>query len=168
MQNWQDHLRVEELADAPAAAAAGDLYWKSFAYEIPKYPRHFVLRYFPEPNEAANRVVAYVHQLPWKDVYLGGGMCVDETVYRSFPKWLFAEIRREGGLATIVTRGSLSMLGDCAAAFGYVGEPRARQADLRTGYVDTGHPHLMVFWRKEVSPEERKRLIDLAASFGPF
>ena len=164
---WRAWLRTEEVADA--RADAGELFRRSFGVDIPGYPRHFVLLYAP-PDEARGprRVVAYVHQLPYKDVYLGGGMCVDERAYRRFPRWLFRQVSEEGGLATIVTRDSLSMLGDAPAAFGHVGEPRARQADLRTGYVDTGRPHLMVFWRKSLGDAEKQRLIDVAESHGPF
>lgn len=135
---------------------------------MPEYPRHFVLVHLPNPDEAASEVVAYIHQMPYQEVHLGGGMCVDERVYRRLPKWLFQEVRREGGLATIVTRDSIAMLGDSLAAFGHVGEPRARQADLRSGLVDTGRPHLMVFWRKPLAESEKDRLITIAEKYGPF
>jgi hypothetical protein len=163
---WRAWLRTEEVADA--RADAGELFRRSFGHEIPDYPRHFVLLYEPQDRPPARRVVAYVHQMPYREVYLGGGMCVDERAYRAFPRWLFARVREEGGLATIVTRDSLAMLGDAPAAFGHVGEPRARQADLRTGYVDTGRPHLMVFWRRPLSDAEKARLIGVAESHGPF
>ena len=163
--NWRDYLRTEEVLDG--ASAAGALFHKSFRQRIPDYPRHFVLRYF-ENGTGEGRVVAYVHQTPFNEVYLGGGMCVDESAYRAFPKWLFRAVRDEGGLATIVTRDSIAMMGDSPAAFGHVGEPRARQADLRTGYVDTGRPHIMVFWRKALPVSEQQRLIDMVEAFGPF
>jgi hypothetical protein len=162
---WRAWLTTQEVDDA--RADAGELFRRSFGHDIPTYPRHFVLLYTP-PGESERRVVAYVHQMPYREVYLGGGMCVDERAYREFPRWLFAQVRAEGGLATIVTRDSLAMLDDAPAAFGHVGEPRARQADLRTGYVDTGLPHLMVFWRKPLSDAEKKRLIGVAESHGPF
>jgi hypothetical protein len=163
---WRGWLRTEEIADA--RADAGELFRRSFGHEIPSYPRHFVLLYVPPGEPSARRVVAYVHQMPYGEVYLGGGMCVDERAYRGFPRWLFQQVRGEGGLATIVTRDSLAMLGDAPAAFGHVGEPRARQADLRTGYVDTGRPHLMVFWRRALSDAEKARLIGVAEAHGPF
>jgi peptidoglycan/xylan/chitin deacetylase (PgdA/CDA1 family) len=166
--DWRDCLRTGEVNDA--RHVAGELFQRSFGHPIPGYPRHFVLVYSPPPGEQDGRpeVVAYVHQRPFEDAYLGGGMCVDERAYRRFPRWLFAEVRREGGLATIVTRGSVSMLGDSPVSFGYVGEPRARQADLRTGYVDTGRPHLMALWRREIPESEKARLIARVDALGPF
>ena len=60
------------------------------------------------------------------------------------------------------------MLGDCAAVFGHVGEPRARAADLRSGFVDTGREHLMVIWRKPLADARMRALIDEVAALGPF
>jgi hypothetical protein len=114
-------------------------------------------------------VVAYVHQTRQEDFALCGGMCVDERAYRRFPRWLFEAVREQGGLATIVTRDSVEMLGEeCVAVFGHVGEPRARAADLRTGFVDTDREHLMVIWRRDLSEDEKKRLLDRVEALGPF
>lgn len=167
-KRWRDHLRTWEVDDAQAVA--GELFKRSFGHDIPTYRRHFVLVYSPPPGEpdTTPKVVAYVHQRPLDDVYLGGGMCVDAIAYRRMPRWLFDQVKDEGGLATIVTRDSLAMLGDSPAAFGHVGEPRARQADLRTGYVDTGVEHLMVFWRKPLGEEEKRKIIGKVAAEGAF
>jgi peptidoglycan/xylan/chitin deacetylase (PgdA/CDA1 family) len=166
--SWRDCLRTWEVNDA--RHLAGELFQRSFHHAAPEYPRHFVLVYSPPPGakDTQPRVVAYVHQTPFEDVYLGGGMCVDERAYRQLPRWLFQEVRGEGGLATIVTRDSIAMLGESPAAFGYVGEPRARQADLRTGYVDTDRPHLMAMWRKPISEAEKQRLVARVDALGPF
>jgi hypothetical protein len=163
---WRRFLVTEEVADA--RGDAGALFRRAFGHEIPDYPRHFVLLYQPGAASGGRRVVAYVHQTPYREVHLGGGMCVDERAYRGFPRWLFAQVREQGGLATIVTRDSIAMMGESPAAFGHVGEPRARQADLRTGFVDTGRPHLMVFWRRALPEAEQRRLIDMVEAHGPF
>ena len=163
---WRDCLRTWEVNDA--RVVAGDLFKRCFHHEVPDYPRHFVLVHSPPAGGAAPEVVAYVHQLPYGEVHLCGGMCVDERAYRRFPRWLFDEVRREGGLATIVTRDSMGMLGESVASFGHVGEPRARAADLRTGFVDTGRTHLMAMWLKPVTEEEKARLISHVEAHGPF
>jgi peptidoglycan/xylan/chitin deacetylase (PgdA/CDA1 family) len=167
-RHWKRHLRTWEVNDA--RVVAGELFRRCFAQDIPTYPRHFVLVYSPPSDEedTTPKVVAYVHQLAHEEVYLTGGMCVDAAAYRRMPRWLFDAVRDEGGLATIVTRESFAMLGDSPAAFGHVGEPRARAADLRTGFVDTEHEHLMVYWRKPLADSEKRRLIERIASIGPF
>ena len=167
-RTWSDHLRTWEVSDA--RVLAGDLFRRSFGQDVPDYPRHFVLVYSPEsgPGSTAPEVVAYCHQSAFEEVYLEGGMCADAGAYRRMPRWLFEQARAQGGLATIVSRQSIAMLGESPATFGHVGEPRARAADLRTGFVDTGKEHLMVFWRRELPEEEKRRLIERVASIGAF
>lgn len=166
-QTWRNSLRTYET-DEPTAAM--DLFSHRFGHPPPNEPRHFVLAYFPPPGcpDRQPRVVAYTHQRPYDEVYLGGGMCVDERVYRQFPRWLFKEVSAQGGLATIVVRDSIAMLGESVACFGHVGESRARQADLRTGFVDAGPPHLMVYWRRDITRVEKERLVRKVQAYGPF
>ena len=151
-----------------ASRLAGELFQRCFHHAIPDYPRHFVLVYSPPAGIGAPQVVAYVHQSPHGEVHLCGGMCVDERVYRRLPRELFDAVRREGGLATIVTRDSMAMLGGSVASFGHVGEPRARAADLRTGFVDTGEPHLMVMWLAPLDAAHKARLVERIAALGAF
>ena len=166
--NWRECLGVWEVNDA--RAVAGELFRRSFGHDVPDFPRHFVMVYSPPPgsSEAGPLVVAYVHHTPFEGVHLTGGMCVDAAVYRKLPKAVFDQVREEGGLATIILRDTFARLGDSAAAFGFVGEPRARAADLRAGFVDTDRPQLMVFWRRELPGDERRRLVDLVDAVGPF
>jgi hypothetical protein len=166
--HWRDRLRTYEINDA--RVVAGDLFRRCFGQEVPDYPRHFVLVHSPEPGSGdPPTVVAYVHQTCRESYALCGGMCVDERAYRRMPRWLFQAVREEGGLATIVTRDSVEMLGEeCVAVFGHVGEPRARAADLRTGFVDTGRNPLMVIWRKDLPDSDRELLVDRVEALGPF
>ncbi len=167
---WRECLRVWEVNDA--TVVAGELFSRRFpGHTVPGYPRHFVLVYSPPPGEADTtpRVAAYMHHTPHEEgFHLSGGMCVDPAAYRRLPKWLFAQVRDEGGLATLMARESIALLGDSPAAFGHVGEPRARAADLRAGFVDTDREHLMVVWRRDLGEDEKRRLIDRVAALGPF
>ncbi|HUQ29094.1 MAG TPA: hypothetical protein VM051_10890 [Usitatibacter sp.] len=163
---WQACLRTVEVDDA--APLAGWLFKRRFGTDVPVSPRHFVLLYSPAGNASGERAVAYIHHQRLGEIYLTGGLCVDERAYRSFPAWLFAKVREQGGLATIMTLGSMAMLGDGAAVFGHVGELRSRQASLRSGFADTDDDHLMVYWLAPLDAEEKKRLIAIAASRGPF
>jgi peptidoglycan/xylan/chitin deacetylase (PgdA/CDA1 family) len=167
-RDWRSRLRTWEVNDAQRVA--GELFRRAFNHEVPGYPRHFVLVHSREPGSGEPpEVVAYVHHTAREGgVYLCGGMCVDERAYRRFPRWLFEAARDQGGLATIVTRDSVDLLGDCTAVFGHVGEPRARAADLRTGFIDTDREHLMVIWRKAFAESEKRRLVDEVAALGSF
>ena len=153
---------------ADAAPVAGELFRRFFGHAIPDYPRHFVLSYHAREAADKDRIVAYVHQLPFGEVHLAGGMFVDPASYRALPPELYTQIRQEGGFGTIVLRESISRLGDSPAAFARVGEPRSRQAVLRAGFVDTDEQHLMVYWRKPLSDSDKARLIRSVVSHGPF
>jgi hypothetical protein len=161
---WRELFHTQELAAPPPAVA--ELFQRSFGHPIPTYPRHFVLWYRPAQGGALP--AAYLHQLPLREVHLAGGMCVDARVYRMLDRETFQALRDAGGLATIVMTDSYRMLGDSPAVFGHVNEPRARQADLRAGMVDTDREHLMVYWRRELPAMEKRRLVDLVAAHGPF
>ena len=163
---WRTCVRQVEVDDP--VALAGRLFRRRFGHRPPDSPRHFVLLYCPDGDEAARRAVSYVNCRPVEDVHLIGGLCVDELAYRALPKWLLRQVRNEGGFATILARESLVLLGDSLAVFAHVGELRSRQAALRVGFVDTEDPHLMVYWRFPVPAEERKRLVALAARHAPF
>jgi len=168
--NWRACIDTVEVSDARLLAAP--LFRRSFGHPVPPVPRHYVMFYLPPGAEDGGPlrplVIGYVHQLAFEDVYLAGGMCVDPAAYRMFPRWLFAEVKREGGLATIIMKDSFATLGDCPAVFGHVGDKRARLADLRAGFVDTGRLHLMVHWRRPLPPDEQARLIDRIERVGRF
>jgi hypothetical protein len=162
------HAYFPMLEVDDAQPLAGRLFERFFGHATPSYPRHFVLLYCPNKALGTHRTVAYVHQLPFGEVHLAGGMFVDERSYRALPSELYAEIRQEGGFGTMVLRESIARLGDSPAAFAYVGEPRSRRAVIRAGFVDAGEKHLMVYWRKPLSHSERIRLIQSVAAHGPF
>lgn len=164
--DWRDCLSVIEVDDA--TALAGALFMRKFGSVIPASPRHFVLLFAADAPARRGATVAYIHHQRVGEIYLTGGLCVEERAYRSLPKWLFARVREEGGLATILTRESVAMLGDGAAVFGHVGEMRSRQASLRAGFADTDDDHLMVYWREPASDADKQRLVAMAASHGPF
>ena len=167
---WRECIDTIEVSDARLLAAP--LFRRSFGHPVPPMPRHYVMFYrAPEDGGRGGGqpvVVGYTHQLAFEDVYLAGGMCIDPAAYRWFPRWLFDAVKREGGLATIIMRDSFATLGECPAVFGHVGEKRARLADLRAGFVDTGRLHLMVHWRRPLPREEQERLIERIAGIGPF
>ena len=162
--SWRTLFHTEEVESTPRGA--DELFRRCFNHGIPRYPRHFVLWY---DSPGAKPVVAgYVHHLPFHGVLLGGGMCVDARIYRQLDRDVFAAVRGAGGLATIILTDTFGLLGDSPAVFGHVAEPRAREADLRAGMIETGVEHLMVYWRRELSEPEKCRLVDLVAGHGPF
>jgi hypothetical protein len=171
-RNWRDWIETVEVDNSDAQRLAALLFRKSFGHPVPPMPRHFLMLYRPPLPPGADAtspaVIGYAHQLAYENVYLAGGMCIDPGIYRLFPRWLFEQVKVEGGLATIIMKESIAKLGDCPAVFGHVGDRRARLADLRAGFVDTGRRYIMVNWRKTLSPSEQEMLLDRIEAIGPF
>ena len=136
---------------------------------IPTPPRNwhqYVAMYrWPDGREEC---VGFCNWIRHGDVYLEGGMCVREGVYRRLPREHFREIREHGGIAQMMMEAAARELNDAAAWFGYCGDAKAMAVDLRAGYVPTRHPHLIVKWFRDLPAPERERLIDSIAAIGPF
>lgn len=159
-------IHIEEVTDA--APFAGELFQRKFKHPVPDYPRHFVAFY--QPAEGNRSTIGYVHYLPFEDVYLCGGMCVDTAMYRKLPKAHMDGIRRAGSLAEYLLRETFEMVGPCAAIFGSVGDATARVVDLRAGFIDTGEPHVMVVWRdaRGAGEAEKRALVRKVVALGGF
>ena len=160
-----DLVDVVERDDATAAREAGPLFKRLFGDDLPDFPRHFVLRYVAG---TAPVPLAYAHFTPWEGCYLGGGMVFDDRVYRRLPPAHRARIRAAGGVMEFLLRSIRARLTDGVALFGHVGEPRAARVDLRSGYEQTPHPHVIVCWQRALPAAEREALLARVAALGPF
>jgi len=156
-------IQIEEVTDA--APFAGRLFEQKFHHPIPDYPRHFVV--FHESGGALRNAVAYVHYLPFENTYLCGGLCVDTRAYRKMKPEQLKVIRHAGSLAEYTLRETFPMVGPCAAIFGSVGDATSRVVCLRSGFVDTGEPHLMAVWRDAID-DEKPELVRKVIALGPF
>lgn len=178
MNTFNEALRVFESKDA--ATYAGALFQESFncaypvpgAYRIldtqiqPDDWRQFVALYtWPDGN---SECVGFVNYVKYKDIYLGGGLAVQKNFYRRLPKPVFAECSARGGIAQIVMETAATQMTDCDALFGYCGDAKAMQVDLRVGYVRTAHPYLIVKWMRKLPAPEMQAWIDDVTRIGPF
>jgi hypothetical protein len=128
--------------------------------------RQYVAIYrWPDGRE---ETVGFCNWIRHGDVYLEGGMCVRENVYRRMPREHFREVRGRGGIAQMMMETAARELDDAAAWFGYCGDAKALAVDLRAGYVPTRHPHNIVKWFRELPEAARERLVDSIAAIGPF
>ena len=178
MNTFNEKLRVFESKDA--AVYAGVLFQESFnsafpvpvAYRIldtliqPQDWRQFVAVYtWPDGTEEC---VGFCNWIRYKDVYLEGGLAVHKSFYRRLPRAQFAECSARGGIAQIVMETAATQLTDCDAWFGYCGDAKALQVDLRVGYVRTAHPYLIVKWMRTLPAPLMQAWIDDVTQIGPF
>lgn len=133
-----------------AAPFVGDLFARVFRAPVPAMPTHYVA--FHRIEDGRLEPVGYYHVSYCGEYALVGGLCV-------------ATDFRRRGVGELLERYVYRDAGATRAYFAHVGDPtRAR----RVGFVDTGHPHLVVCWMAEPSEEERHRLIAEVAALGPF
>jgi hypothetical protein len=162
-----DVLCVTEIANAEFFV--GDLFRRRFnTPSFPDMPRHFVAFY--KIDENTMMPVGYVHQTPWENCYLCGGLVIDDRRYRLIPAAHRRIIREAGGVAEYLQRESFAAVTDdsALAIWGIVGDKLAEQVDLRVGFVHTDAPPLMVVWLKPLPEEEKAVWIQKAAALGMF
>jgi hypothetical protein len=157
-------LRMIEVDDAEPLA--GGLFRRVFGCDPPDYPRHFVAIH--EPDAGGVSTLGYIHFTPHGRVYLCGGMAFDERNYRRLPAADRNALRSLGGVAHLMHEGTRIALNDAEAIFGYVGDLKAERVDLRSGFVHTGHKHLIVCWLRDLSAERRAHLVEEVRALGPF
>jgi hypothetical protein len=159
-----DIIRIEEVSDAEFFI--GDLFRRRFHGDPPNYPRHFVAFY--QPVRAQLEAVGFVHYLAHEDSYLCGGLVIDERRYRQMPAEHRKVIKGAGGIAEMLLRVTFARLASAPAIWGYVGDALAEKVDLRAGFRHTEHQHIMVFWNKDLSPEEKEQRLARVVALGPF
>lgn len=178
MSSFDESLRV--FATTDAASLASNLFRESFNSEFPEprtarvldvdiHPadwRQYVAMYrWPDGREEC---VGFCNWIRYKEVYLEGGLAARRDFYRRLDREHFASCRARGGVAQIVMEHAATELNDCAAWFGYCGDAKALQVDLRVGYVRTEHPFVIVKWMREMSVIDQRQLIDEIIRIGPF
>ena len=178
MSALDDSLRIFDAGNAERYAA--ELFRECFGAPFP-VPREGCGLPIPTPAQNWRQYVAiyrwpdgreetvgFCNWIRHGDVYLEGGMCVRENVYRRLPREHFREIRERGGIAQMMMETAARELNDAIAWFGHCGDAKAMAVDLRAGYVTTNHKHVIVKWFREVPAQERQQLIDSIAAIGPF
>ena len=101
------------------------------------------------------------------EICLVGGMSTDGRAFAHLDEAARRAVTEAGGLAYYMLHYGFARFG-AAAYFGHVGDARAREVDLRAGFRDTGHPHLMVYTPRPLAAEHRAALIAQAHAIGAF
>jgi hypothetical protein len=161
-----EFLQVTEVDHAELFVTA--LFQRKFHSPPPDFQRHFVAFYKPDPELDQVIPVGYVHQTPYLDCHLCGGLVIDDRIYRTMPSEQRQVIRKAGGIAELLLRYSFSRLIDTKAIWGYVGDAKAEKVDLRVGFVHTTVKPIMVFWKQELAQQEKDELLEQIVAIGPF
>ncbi len=161
-----DFLQVTEVDNAELFVTA--LFQRKFHSPPPDFQRHFVAFYKSDPELNQITPIGYVHQTPYLDCHLCGGLVIDDRIYRTIPSEQRQVIRHAGGIAELLLRYSFSRLVDTKAIWGYVGDAKAEKVDLRVGFVHSKVKPIMVCWKQQLTQEEKNQLLEQIVAIGPF
>lgn len=169
-------LRIEQDATAIASALFRESFGSAFPTPRPvKYGgvqtmpsdwRQGVAVYrWPDGHEEC---VGYANWIKFRNVYLGGALCVKKDFYRRLPRDQYRQCLHAGGIAQILMEYADRALTDCDGWFGYCGDTKAFRVDSRVGFVATRYPYIIVKWVRPVPDAVKDALIDEVATIGPF
>lgn len=160
-----DFLSITEVQDGPFFVE--ELFARKFGAPAPRLAHHVVAFYKAAPQQP--RVLGYAHFLPFGDIMLVGGVCTDGCAFEGMPAAHAEALRAAGGVYHQVLRWAFAHYADrCEAYFGYCGDARAAEVNLRSGFCRTAHPHLLVNFHKPLHEVMQRALIAKAAAIGPF
>ena len=157
-------LAFVEFSQADIADVIGDLFERSFGTSPPNYPAHGVC-FCRFKDEIL--VAGYSHLSDYPRYSLGGGMCTDNRTLRRVSPAARAGIKARGGIAQVIIEACFKARAHLDAVFSYVGHPVALEIDLRSGFLQTRFPHLIVHWSHHM-PSDADSLIDEVRAMGPF
>ena len=133
----------------------------------PEFGHHMIAFY--RRGDGSFLPAAYLHLWTQGTIGLVGGGCTDGHVIRTMSAQERALLSDAGGLL-------LQMLGFCFAKFepqleaffGHCGDARAKQVDLRAGFVETRVPNLLVRPNRPLDPQREEALLLQAEAIGAF
>ena len=178
MSTFNNSLQVFETKEA--ARYAGALFQESFNSAFPVPVAYRILDTQIQPGDwrqyvaiytwpdGTKECVGFCNWIKYKDVYLEGGLAVQKNFYRRLAKPEYLECSARGGIAQIVMETAATQLTDCVAWFGLCGDRRALRVDMRVGYVQTAHPHLIVKWMRALPESSQQEWLDEVTRIGPF
>lgn len=144
------------------------LFQRKFHSRPPDFRRHFVAFFKPDSDSSHVTPVGYVHQTPYLDCHLCGGLVIDDRIYRLMSVSQRKVIREAGGIAEILLHYSFSKLGHTKAVWGHVGDTKSEKVVLRVGFVHTVAKPIMVCWRENLEQQEKDKLLKKIIALGPF
>ena len=146
---------------------AGPLFQRKYRSPIPRMGHHVVAFY--RRDESTFLAASYCHL--WKQGTIGllGGACTDGRVLRAMSSQELELVNQAGGLLLQTLGFSFAHFAPgLDAYFGHCGDPRAKQVVLEAGFVETGLPHLIVRYNRELTPARQQALVQQANAIGPF
>ena len=168
MSNYQkigDVVLITPVTNSPFFVS--NLFNEKFADHAPEYGEGVVCFY--RLNWKRFIPLCYTNFLTYEEVILVGGAMTDGSVFRLMPKSTRDTLKRSGGVYYQVLLFAFEAFKDEGEAFfGYAGDKRAYEIDIRAGFIPTPHEHLIVNFHKPISEGRKIELIEKIHKLGPF
>jgi hypothetical protein len=160
-------VRVTEVEHGEFVA--GELFRRKYGVAPPSFGHHAVALYRRAAGELL--VASYCHLWTQGTIGLVGGACTDGQVLRAMQPHELQAVNEAGGLLRQTLRYfffTQRFADRVEAFFGHCGDPRAREVVFPAGFAETGLPHLIVRYTRELTPERQQQLVQQANAIGPF
>lgn len=146
---------------------AGHIFLRKLGGELPDHGRHLVAFYRHDATRFTP--LGYLNILGHDGQALVGGGSVDGRAFVDVPEADALAIRAAGGVLYALLRYAFETLApDYQAFFGYCGDARAEEVDLRAGFRHTRYEHLLAHFHRPLPAARREALIDRVHALGPF
>lgn len=160
-----ENLLITTVNDGPFFI--DELFQRKFAKSAPGYGNPAICFY--RKNNHHFVPVCYTSFIQYDEVILVGGAMTDGRAFELMEDGLAGQIRESGGIYFHVLRFAFDHFKEqCEAFFGYAGDKRAYQVDMRAGFEPTRHQYLIGHFHKPITQERKDYLIEKVHAFGPF
>lgn len=167
MRNQTEHLSdclfISEVSNGKYFGE--EIIHRKLGVSAPDFGRHIIAFYKRNPKHFIP--LGYLHIAEYETVALLGGGSVDGLSFRDIPQQHSIEIREAGGVLYQLLRYVFSQYcNDYEAFFGFCGDARAEEIDLRAGFEHTDHPMLLAKYRDGISEERKMKLLNSVIMLG--
>lgn len=158
-----DYFAITEVSDG--SYFGEEIIRRKLGVGVPEFGRHLIAFYKHNPKHYIP--LGYQHIADYETVALLGGGSVDGLSFKDIPEQHCKEIRQAGGvLYQILTFVFREYNKQYEAFFGFCGDARAEEIDLRAGFEHTDHPMLLAIYRDDTGDEKKKKLLHSVIMLG--
>ncbi|MDA3933926.1 MAG: hypothetical protein PF630_06325 [Gammaproteobacteria bacterium] len=158
------YLSISEVSDGKYFG--DDIIMRKLAVSVPPFGRH-VLAFYKHSSKHITPL-GYLHISEYATVALIGGGSVDGSSFCDIPDIHCEEIKQIGGVLFQLLTHVFTYYSDrYEAFFGYCGDARAEEVDLKAGFRRTNHPMLLVNYHKDLAEDRKALLLESVVSLGP-
>jgi len=160
-----ENILIAPVIDGPFFI--DDLFERKFAHKAPEFG-HSVICFYRDSNKHFIPV-CYTNFSQHDEVILVGGGMTDGKAFSHMTGDLPERIMKSGGIFYHVLKFGFDYFKDhCEAYFGYAGDQRAYEVDIRAGFEPTKHQYLIGNFHKPITDKRKDFLIEEIHSIGPF